>query len=122
MEAGSAPAGRPERIGARVPARCPRAAVCSLHALLCGAGTLNSEYFWWLAVLVLVAAGGVVAVIGWRDRGGLDALGDTSAEETDEAGSRWDGDSLVAQRSITPPTPTPSRPDPGPEVDAAATR
>jgi hypothetical protein len=27
---------------------------------------MNSEYFWWLAVLALVAAGGVVAVLSWR--------------------------------------------------------
>ncbi len=35
---------------------------------------MNTEYFWWLALLVGVAAGGLVVVIGWRDRGGLDAL------------------------------------------------
>ena len=27
---------------------------------------MNSEYFWWLAALALVAAGGVVAVLSWR--------------------------------------------------------
>lgn len=35
---------------------------------------MNTEYFWWLAALVAVAAGGLVVVLGWRDRGGLDAL------------------------------------------------
>jgi hypothetical protein len=35
---------------------------------------MNTEYFWWLAALVGVAAGGLVVVLGWRDRGGLDAL------------------------------------------------
>jgi hypothetical protein len=35
---------------------------------------MNTEYFWWLAILVGVAAGGLVVVLGWRDRGGLDAL------------------------------------------------
>ena len=38
---------------------------------------MNTEYFWWLAVLVGVAAGGLVVVLGWRDRGGLDALAPT---------------------------------------------
>jgi hypothetical protein len=36
--------------------------------------SMNTEYFWWLAALVAVAAGGLVVVLGWRDRGGLDAL------------------------------------------------
>jgi len=27
---------------------------------------MNSEYFWWLAALALVAAGGIVAVLSWR--------------------------------------------------------
>ena len=27
---------------------------------------MNSEYFWWLAALALVAAGGVVALLSWR--------------------------------------------------------
>lgn len=27
---------------------------------------MNSEYFWWLAALAFVAAGGIVAVLSWR--------------------------------------------------------
>jgi hypothetical protein len=41
---------------------------------------VNTEYFWWLAILVGVAAGGLVVVLGWRDRGGLDALAARPAE------------------------------------------
>ncbi len=42
---------------------------------------MNTEYFWWLAALVALAAGGLVAVLGWRDRGGLDALAAADAED-----------------------------------------
>jgi len=41
---------------------------------------MNTEYFWWLAILVGVAGGGLVVVLGWRDRGGLDALAARAAE------------------------------------------
>jgi hypothetical protein len=39
---------------------------------------VNSEYFWWLAALALVAAGGLLAVVSWRP----------SADEQADAG--WD--------------------------------
>lgn len=45
---------------------------------------MNTEYFWWLAVLVGVAAGGLVVVLGWYDRGGLDALGAKDSRPDDE--------------------------------------
>jgi len=41
---------------------------------------MNTEYFWWLAILVGVAAAGLVVVLGWRDRGGLDALAARAVE------------------------------------------
>ena len=55
---------------------------------------MNSEYFWWLAILVGVAAGGLVVVLGWRDRGGLDALAARSAEPEppSPAADPWDAD------------------------------
>ena len=42
---------------------------------------MNTEYFWWLAALVGVAAGGLVLVLGWRDRGGFDALAPRDRED-----------------------------------------
>jgi hypothetical protein len=52
---------------------------------------MNSEYFWWLAALALVAGGGLVAVISWRpsaDDGVDDGFDDGWADEPDGM-ARW---------------------------------
>jgi len=50
---------------------------------------VNSEYFWWLAALALVATGGLVAVISWRPTAD-DGVDDGVDEGWADGG--WDGE------------------------------
>jgi hypothetical protein len=56
---------------------------------------VNSEYFWWLAALALVAAGGIVALQSWQpasDDGqddAWDAEGDDITGWPDGASDAW---------------------------------
>jgi hypothetical protein len=48
---------------------------------------MNSEYFWWLAALAVVAAGGLVAVISWRPA--TDDEADDGWEDEPDGIPRW---------------------------------
>jgi hypothetical protein len=64
---------------------------------------MNTEYFWWLAILVGVAAAGLVVVLGWRDRGGLDAL----AARAEEPGPASPGEAVTDGGAASAPADRP---------------